>query len=123
MELIGEYHNSGYLALADAVLGFFDRRTDLQRPGLAFGGDRDAPPDKVSTDISLVGIDRSDPEANALEGAILQRYPSGEGFRRWHCDWSFEPELSSPSGACWCAPSTAIPCRREAPNSTGRIST
>jgi hypothetical protein len=134
MQLIGEYHNRGYRILAEAVLGFFDRRTDLQRPGVSFGGDPhghpEGLPDKVSTDISLVGIDRSDVEAHALAEAILrgvsaglqrwlaerplfleccperslfvcplfnlQRYAPGEGFRRWHCDWSLEPDATEP---------------------------
>jgi hypothetical protein len=142
MRLIGEYHDGGYLALADAVQTFFDHRPDLQRPGVSFGGssvggpgadggaDPQALPDKVSTDISLVWLDRSDPEAHALADAILrgvsvglkrwlaerplfldccperslfvcplfnlQRYAPGEGFRRWHCDWSLEPDATEP---------------------------
>jgi hypothetical protein len=133
MRLIGEYHDSGYLALADAVMAFFDRRPDLQRPGVAFGGGAggdDGLPGKVSTDISLVWLDRSDAEAHALADAILrgvsvglkrwlaerprfleccperslfvcplfnlQRYAPGEGFRRWHCDWSLEPDATEP---------------------------
>ena len=126
MQLIGEFHDRGYLALAEAVMGFFDRRSDLQRPGVAFGG----APDKVSTDISLVAMDRSDPEAHGLAEAILrgvsvglkrwlaerplfleccperslfvcplfnlQRYAPGEGFYRWHCDWSLDPDATEP---------------------------
>ena len=143
MRLIGEYHDSGYLALAEAVMAFFDRRPDLQRPGVAFGDDAGGGggaggdsggdgglPGKVSTDISLVWLDRSDPEAHALADAILrgvsvglkrwlaerplfldccperslfvcplfnlQRYAPGEGFRRWHCDWSLDPDATEP---------------------------
>ncbi|MFM7269752.1 MAG: 2OG-Fe(II) oxygenase [Cyanobium sp.] len=141
MKLIGEYHDSGYLALADAVRAFFERRSDLQRPGVSFGaspagGDAaaaaggEAEPDKVSTDISLVWLDRSDAEAHGLADAImrgvsvglkrwlaerplfldccpqrslfvcplfnLQRYAPGEGFWRWHCDWSLEPDATEP---------------------------
>jgi hypothetical protein len=138
MDLIGEYYDRGYLALADVVMGFFDRRTDLQRPGVAFGGDSggdnggdpEGLPGKVSTDISLVAIDRSDPEAHALAQAMLrgvsvglkrwlaerplfldccperslfvcplfnlQRYAPGEGFRRWHCDWSLDADATEP---------------------------
>jgi hypothetical protein len=138
LKLIGEYHDSGYLALADAVMAFFERRTDLQRPGVSFGAAadaaaaaaREAQPDKVSTDISLVWLDRSDAEAHGLADAImrgvsvglkrwlaerplfldccpqrslfvcplfnLQRYAPGEGFRRWHCDWSLEPDATEP---------------------------
>jgi hypothetical protein len=130
MRLIGEFHDSGYLALADAVMAFFERRSDLQRPGVSFGADPAAEPDKVSTDISLVWLDRSDAEAHGLADAImrgvsvglkrwlaerplfldccpqrslfvcplfnLQRYAPGEGFRRWHCDWSLEPDATEP---------------------------
>ena len=79
MELIATYRNAGFEALADGVRAFFVRRTDLQRPGVAFGPS--AEPAKISTDISLVAIDRSDPEAYALAevilrgvGAALERY-------------------------------------------------
>lgn len=134
MELIARYRNAGFEALADGVMAFFDRRTDLQRPGVAFGpegaGAAGAEPAKVSTDISLVAIDRSDPEAFALADVILrgvnaalgqylkerpllrdccpeqslfvnpifnlQRYAPGEGFRRWHCDWTISDEATEP---------------------------
>ena len=132
MELIARYRNSGYEALADGVLAFFERRSDLQRPGVAFGPEGpDGPePAKVSTDISLVAIDRSDPEAFALAEVILrgvsaalerylqerpllrdcapeqqlfvhpifnlQHYAPGEGFRRWHCDWTLSEEATEP---------------------------
>ena len=69
MQLIARYGNAGFEALADGVMAFFDRRPDLQRQGVAFGpegGAAGAEPAKVSTDISLVSIDRSDPEAFAL---------------------------------------------------------
>jgi hypothetical protein len=88
MHLIRAYRNPGYGALADGVMAFFDRRTDLQTSGVAFGsapaGLDNGPaagtapgtasgtvagtaagadgsglePGKVSTDISLVAIDR-----------------------------------------------------------------
>ena len=156
MHLIRAYRNPGYGALADGVMAFFDRRTDLQTSGVAFGsapagldsgptnaldrgladgtaaaGDRsDLDPGKVSTDISLVAIDRSDPEAFALADVIrrgvtaglerylqelprlreccpeqalfvmpifnLQRYAPGEGFKRWHCDWTTTEEATEP---------------------------
>lgn len=138
MELIARYRNAGFEALADGVMAFFDRRADLQRPGVAFGpegagqpGTEPAPePAKVSTDISLVAIDRSDPEAFALAEVILrgvnaalgqylkerpllrdccpeqslfvnpifnlQRYAPGEGFKRWHCDWTLSDEATEP---------------------------
>ena len=67
MQLIGRYHNAGFEAVADGVMDFFQRRQDLQRPGVAFGpGGSDAEPAKISTDISLVAINRSDSEASAL---------------------------------------------------------
>ncbi|NDG23217.1 MAG: 2OG-Fe(II) oxygenase [Synechococcaceae bacterium WBB_10_009] len=130
MQLIARYRNAGYGALADGVMAFFDRRPDLQRPGVAFGPDGNAEPAKVSTDISLVAIDRSDAEAFALAEVILrgvsaaldqylkerplfrsccpeqelfvnpifnlQRYAPGEGFRRWHCDWTISEEATEP---------------------------
>ncbi len=81
MQLIGTYQNPGFLALSDAALQFFDRRSDLQRPGVAFGepGASGAAPqlDKVSTDISLVWLDRSDPEAHGLADAIMRGVSAG----------------------------------------------
>jgi hypothetical protein len=73
MRLIAAYRNAGFEALADGVMAFFDRRVDLQTPGNAFGGGLD----KVSTDISLVAIDRSDPEAFALAEVILRGVTAG----------------------------------------------
>jgi len=139
MQLIARYRNGGFEALADGVMAFFDRRVDLQRPGVAFGPERASGPQadsaamepaKVSTDISLVAIDRSDPEAFALAEVILrgvsaglerslqerplfrdccpeqqlfvnpifnlQRYAPGEGFKRWHCDWTISDEATEP---------------------------
>jgi len=134
MNLIAAYRNAGFEALADGVMAFFDRRPDLQRPGVAFGpggtGEPANEPAKVSTDISLVAIDRSDPEAFALAEVILrgvnaglaqylkerpllrdccpeqslfvnpifnlQRYAPGEGFKRWHCDWTISEEATEP---------------------------
>ena len=80
MRLIGEFRSSGTLALAEAVEAFFDRRTDLQRPGTAFGNDPSTPA-KVSTDISLVAFDRSDPEAHGLADVILRGVSAG--LQRW----------------------------------------
>jgi len=135
MQLIARYRNGGYEALADGVMAFFERRADLRRPGVAFGPGEageggGAEPAKISTDISLVAIDRSDPEAFALAEVILrgvtaglerylmerpllraccpeqqlfvnpifnlQRYAPGEGFRRWHCDWTISDEATEP---------------------------
>ena len=130
MTLIGLYRNGGFEAVADAVIEFFDRREDLQRPGVAFGPAADGEPAKQSTDISLVAIDRSDAEAFALSQLILrgvnaglerylqerplfreccpdqellvvpifnlQHYAPGEGFKRWHCDWTIGEEATEP---------------------------
>ena len=134
MQLISHYRNSGFEAVADGVMAFFDKRQDLHRAGVAFGNapsDRNDVPAKVSTDISLIAIDRSDPEAFALSQVIirgvnaaldrylqehplfqeccpeqslfvnpifnLQRYAPGEGFKRWHCDWTISDDATEPS--------------------------
>jgi len=77
MRLIGSFEDPGYVALSEAALAFFDRRTDLQRRGVAFShGDGDTP-GKVSTDISLVWIDRSDPEAQGLADVIMRGVSAG----------------------------------------------
>jgi len=145
MRLIACFEDPGYLLLADAAMAFFDRRPDLQRSGVAFpsvataeagegAGDEEhggtPVAGKVSTDISLVWLDRSDPEAQGLadvimrgvaaglkrylaerpqflrccpEGSLfvnpifnLQRYAPGEGFFRWHCDWTTSEEATEP---------------------------
>jgi len=78
MELIARYQNAGYEAVADGIMNFFDRRKDLQRPGVAFGsGGCDAEPAKTSTDISLVALSRSDPEAFALADVIVRGVSAG----------------------------------------------
>jgi hypothetical protein len=77
MRLIGTYRDPGYEALADAALAFFDRRPDLQRPGSAFGDDPTSQLDKVSTDISLVWLDRSDAEAHGLADVIMRGVSAG----------------------------------------------
>jgi len=79
MQLIGRYHNAGFEAVADGVMDFFERRQDLQRPGVAFGpGGSDAEPAKVSTDISLVAHNNgTDPEAFALADVIVRAVSAG----------------------------------------------
>ena len=77
MNLIGRYSNPGFEAVADGVMVFFDRRSDLQRPGVAFGPGGGDEPAKVSTDISLVSIDRSDPDAYALSAVIVRGVSAG----------------------------------------------
>ena len=130
MNLLATYRNAGFEALADGVMAFYERRADLWRPGVAFGPGSKTEPAKTSTDISLVAIDRSDPEAFALAEVILrgvtaglerylqerallrqccpeqelfvnpifnlQRYAPGEGFKRWHCDWTISDEATEP---------------------------
>ena len=71
VELIGCYRNPGFEAVSDGIMSFFDRRPDLQQEGVAFGNQLEEPA-KVSTDISLVALDRSDPEAFALAAVILR---------------------------------------------------
>ena len=59
-------------------MNFFERRQDLQRPGVAFGpGGSDSEPAKVSTDISLVALNRSDPEKFALADLIVRGVSAG----------------------------------------------
>jgi len=98
MRLIASFRNPGYDSLADGALAFFDRRQDLHTPGTAFGTPPDtAAPDtpvldtavldkavldkavldKVSTDISLVAMDRSDPEAHGLAEVMLRGVSAG----------------------------------------------
>jgi hypothetical protein len=82
MRLIATYANAGYEAVADAALAFFERRRDLHRAGASFGAGGEAsgpvrPLDKVSTDISLVAIDPSDPEAHGLAQLILRGVTAG----------------------------------------------
>jgi len=82
MRLIGTFQDPGYLALADAVLGFYARRSDLRRRGVAFGdGPGDQVPAKVSTDISLVALDRDDAEAHGLAEVVIRGVAAG--LRRW----------------------------------------
>jgi len=79
MELIASYTNKGYEAVADGVIAFFNRRSDLQRSGISFGykTNDNSTPAKVSTDISLVAIDQSDPEAYALSEVIVRGVNAG----------------------------------------------
>ncbi len=77
MDLIARYTNAGFEAVADGVMAFFDRRTDLQRPGVSFGPEGVDEPAKVSTDISLVALDRTDPDAFGLSEVILRGVAAG----------------------------------------------
>jgi len=79
MNLIASYRNKGFESVADGVMSFFDRRTDLHRNGIAFsnGANNDSDPAKISTDISLVAIDRTDPESFALSEVIVRGVNAG----------------------------------------------
>lgn len=78
MKLIGSYRNAGFESVADGIMDFFDRRKDLQRPGVAFGsGGSNAEPAKVSTDISLVALNSPDPEVYALADVIVRAVSAG----------------------------------------------
>lgn len=87
MRLIGSFEDPGYVALAGAAMAFFDRRSDLQRSGVAFsfgsdgdpgtGAGAEGDPGKISTDISLVWLDRSDPEARGLADVIMRGVSAG----------------------------------------------
>ena len=79
MNLIASYKNKGFESVADGVMSFFDRRTDLHHNGIAFsnGSNHDSDPAKISTDISLVSIDRTDPESFALSEVIIRGVNAG----------------------------------------------
>jgi len=78
MHLIDRYQNAGFESVADGVMDFFERRHDLQRPGIAFGdGDSNAEPSKTSTDISIVALGHSDPEEFALADIIMRGVSAG----------------------------------------------
>ncbi|MEB3235722.1 MAG: 2OG-Fe(II) oxygenase [Cyanobacteriota bacterium] len=77
MELIATYSNPGYCQLADVICDFYHRRSDLHRRGASFGSGDEHTSHKVSTDISLVAIDRSDPEAHGLAQTILRAVGAG----------------------------------------------
>lgn len=78
MRLIATYDTAALAELSDQVQAFYDRRPDLQRRGVSFGAEGGDPAGdlsgaaKVSTDISLVWLDRSDPEAHQISDAIMR---------------------------------------------------
>ena len=74
MKSIASHRNKGFESVADGVMSFFDRRTDLHHNGIAFGNgaNNDSDPAKISTDISLVAIDRTDPESFNLSTVIAR---------------------------------------------------
>lgn len=75
MQLIATYQDRALEELGQRALDFFEQRSDLHTSGVSFGaaasGVGSSNPDKVSTDISLVWLDRSDPEAHGLSDAIM----------------------------------------------------
>ena len=79
MKLIGSYQNPGFEAVADGVMAFFDKRTDLQQKGITFNTaiPSSSSQGKISTDISLVSIDTSDAEAFALSQVIVRGVNAG----------------------------------------------
>ena len=76
LDLIASYRNPGLEQLADVISDFYARRDDLHRPGASFGSDEHNP-QKISTDISLVAIDRTDAESLALAQTILRAVGGG----------------------------------------------
>ena len=76
VDLIATSRNPGLQQRAAVITDFYGRRRDLQRPGASFGVDEHNP-QKISTDISLVAIDRSDPEAHGLAQTILRAVGAG----------------------------------------------
>lgn len=92
MRLIATYDREDLAILSDEVMAFYERRTDLQQRGVSFGqsirsdgfsgdGSDDPRADlskaaKVSTDISLVWLDRSDAEAHRISDAIMRAVSS-----------------------------------------------
>jgi len=76
VDLIASYRNQGFCQLADVIGDFYHRRQDLHRPGVSFGSDA-TNPQKVSTDISLVAIDRSDAESYGLAQTVLRAVDAG----------------------------------------------
>jgi hypothetical protein len=78
MRLIATYESAALEELSDQVLAFYDRRPDLHQRGVSFGAGGSNPRGdlataaKVSTDISLVWLDRSDPEAHQISDAIMR---------------------------------------------------
>ena len=88
MQLIGRYQNSGFEAVADDVMDFFNRRQDLQRPLF-----REVCPDQ---------------ELFVMPVFNLQRYAPGEGFRQWHSIGRLVMKPPSRCTACWPGSFTAI---------------
>jgi len=78
IDLIATYGNAGFRQLAVVIVDFYERRSDLRRRGASFG-EEEHNPQKISTDISLVAIDRSDPEAFGLAATILRAVEAALG--------------------------------------------
>ena len=78
MRLIGTYTSDDLSEAAQAALDFYGRRQDLHRDGASFGDDPTSPR-KVSTDISLVWLDRSDPDAFQISDQLMRAVAGGLG--------------------------------------------
>ena len=77
MQMIGSYSNAGFEAIADGVMDFFEKNKKLHKAGIAFGLSDSTEPAKTSTDISLVAINRSNPESFALADVIMRGVTAG----------------------------------------------
>ena len=78
LDLIATYSNPGLTQLARIIEDFYQRRVDLHRQGASFGIDEHNP-HKISTDISLVAFDDSDPESYGIAQTILRAVGGGLG--------------------------------------------
>jgi hypothetical protein len=78
MRLIGTYSSPSLDSAAAAALNFYERRSDLHCNGLSFGDDP-TNPRKVSTDISLVWLDRSDADAFNISDQLMRAVAAGLG--------------------------------------------
>ena len=79
MKLIASYKNKGFESIADGLMSFFDRRTDLYWNGIAFThwSRNEEETAKISTVISLLEIDGTDPKAFALFEIIIRGVNAG----------------------------------------------
>ena len=86
------FNATAFEAVADGVISFFDRRKELHTNGISFGQNisLNSDPYKVSTDISLVSIDRSDPEAFPISEVITRGFYAGP--KKYLEDWPVENE-------------------------------
>ena len=109
MRLIGTYTSDDLSEAAQAALDFYGRRQDLHRDGASFGDDPTSPR-KVSTDISLVWLDRSDPDAFQISDQLMRAVAGGLGryLKERPLFMETVPERSSVA-LCRCGRSTIQP--------------